>query len=102
MGQDKYTKFVLTVIAFSLFWIALNLSVLEFVLYDFYNGEMTNFLSEISNQTAEISSRINEFYSRVAEISSRIDEFSPGPMRLSTQSRDVSYWWLVIASIGSE
>ena len=74
MGQDKYTKFVLTVIAFSLFWIALNLSVLEFVLYDFYNGEMTNFLSEISNQTAEISSRINEFYSRVAEISSRIDE----------------------------
>ena len=44
MGQDKYTKFVLTVIAFSLFWIALNLSVLEFVLYDFYNGEMTKFL----------------------------------------------------------
>jgi len=76
MGQDKYTKFVLTVIAFSLFWIALNLSVLEFVLYDFYNGEMTKFLSEISNQTAEISSRINEFYSRVAEISSRIDEVS--------------------------
>ena len=76
MGQDKYTKFILTVIAFSLFWIALNLSVLEFVLYDFYNGKMTNFLSEISNQTAEISSRINEFYSRVAEISSRIDEVS--------------------------
>jgi hypothetical protein len=76
MGQDKYTKFCLTVIAFSLFWIALNLSVLEFVLYDFYNGEMTNFLSEISNQTAEISSRINEFYSRVAidEVSSRTDE----------------------------
>ena len=76
MGQDKYTKFVLTVIAFSLFWIALNLSVLEFVLYDFYNGEMKKFLSGISNQTAEISSRINEFYSRVVEISSRIDEVS--------------------------
>ena len=76
MDQDKYTKFVLTVIAFSLFWIALNLSVIEFVLYDFYNGEMTKFLSEISNQTAEISSSINAFYSRVAEISSRIDEFS--------------------------
>ena len=74
MGQDKYTKFVLTVIAFSLFWIALNLSVLEFVLYDFYNGEMTKFLSGISDQTAEISSRINEFYSRVAEISSQTDE----------------------------
>ena len=76
MGQDKYTKFVLTVIAFSLFWIALNLSVLEFVLYNFYNGEMKKFLSEISNQTAEISSRINEVYSRAAEISSRIDDVS--------------------------
>jgi len=76
MGQDKYTKFVLTVIAFSLFWIALNLSVIEFVLYDFYNEEMTKFLSEISNQTAEISSRVDAFYSRVAEISSRIDEMS--------------------------
>ena len=74
MEQDKYTKFVLTVIAFSLFWIALNLSVLEFVLYDFYNGEMANFLSEISNQTTEISSRINEFYSLVDEVSSRTDE----------------------------
>ena len=49
-------------------------SVLEFVLYDFYNGEMTKFLSGISDQTAEISSRINEFYSRVTEISSRTDE----------------------------
>jgi len=76
MGQDKYTKFILTVIAFSLFWIALNLSVLEFVLYDFYNGEMGKLFSEISNQTTEISSRINEFYSRVAEISSRIDEIA--------------------------
>ena len=76
MGQDKYTKFVLTVIALSLFWIALNLSVLEFVLYNFYNGEMTKFLSEISTQTTEISSRVNEFYSRVAEISTRIDEIS--------------------------
>jgi methyl-accepting chemotaxis protein len=76
MGQDKYTKIVLTVIAFSLFWIALNLSVIEFVLYDFYNGEMAKFLSEISNQTAGVSSRIDEFYSRVAEISSRIDEVS--------------------------
>ena len=76
MGQDKYTKFILTVIAFSLFWIALNLSVLEFVLYDFYNGEIERFFSEISNQTMEISSRINEFYSRVAEISTRIDEIA--------------------------
>ena len=76
MGQDKYTKFILTVIAFSLFWIALNLSVLEFVLYDFYNGEIERFFSEISNQTMKISSRINEFYSRVAEISTRIDEIA--------------------------
>ena len=51
-------------------------SVLEFVLYDFYNGEMIKFFSGISNQTAEISSRINDFYSRVAEISSRIDEIA--------------------------
>tara|TARA_B100001105_G_C22258022_1_gene385496 strand:- start:250 stop:519 length:270 start_codon:yes stop_codon:yes gene_type:complete len=76
MGPDKYTKFILTVIAFSLFWIALNLSVLEFVLYDFYNGEIERFFSEISIQTMEISSRINEFYSRVAEISTRIDEIA--------------------------
>ena len=76
MGQDKYTRFVLTVIAFSLFWIALNLSVIEFVLYDFYNGEMKKIFLGISSQTTEISSRINEFYSRVAEISSRIEEMS--------------------------
>ena len=76
MGQDKYTKFILTVIAFSLFWIALNLSVLEFVLYDFYNGEIERFFSEISIQILEISSRIYEFYSRVAEISTRIDEIA--------------------------
>ena len=76
MGQDKYTKFILTVIAFSLFWIALNLSVLEFVLYDFYNREIERFFSEISIQTMEISSRIYAFYSRVAEISSQIDKIS--------------------------
>jgi len=76
MNPDKYTKFVLTVIAFSLFWIALNLSVLEFVLYKFYNGKIEVLISEISNQTTEISLRINEFYSRVAEISLRIDEIS--------------------------
>ena len=76
MGQDKYTKFLLTVTAFSLFWIALNLSVLEFFLYDFYNGKMEKLFTEISNQTTEISSRINAFYSRVAEISSRIDEIA--------------------------
>jgi methyl-accepting chemotaxis protein len=76
MSPDKYTKFVLTVIAFSLFWIALNLSVLEFVLYKFYNGKIEVLISEISNQTTEISLRINEFYSRVAEISLRIDEIS--------------------------
>ena len=76
MGQDKYTKFVLTVIAFSLFWIALNVSVLEFFLYDFYDGEMKNLFTKISIQTTEVSSRINEFYSRVAEISTRIDAIS--------------------------
>jgi hypothetical protein len=76
MGQDKYTRFVLTVIAFSLFWIALNLSVIEFVLYDFYNGEMEKIFLGISSQTTEISSRINEFYSRVAEISFRMEEMS--------------------------
>ena len=74
MGQDKYTKFVLTVIAFSLFWIALNLSVLEFVLYDFYNREMEIFFSEISSRIDGISSRIDEFYSCIAEISSSIDD----------------------------
>ena len=74
MSPDKYTKFVLTVIAFSLFWIALNLSVLEFVLYDFYNGKIEVLISEISNQTTEVSSRINKFYSRIDEISSRTDE----------------------------
>ena len=76
MGQDNYTKFILTVIAFSLFWIALNLSVIEFVLYDFYNGEMKKIFLGISNQTTEVSLRINEFYSRVSEISSRIEEIS--------------------------
>jgi hypothetical protein len=74
MGQDIYTKFVLTVIAFSLFWIALNLSVLEFILYDFYNGNKERLISEVSTQITEISSRINEFYTRVEEISSRIDK----------------------------
>ena len=54
MGQDKYTKFVLTVIAFSFFWIALNLSVIEFVLYDFYNGKMGKILFGISSQTTEV------------------------------------------------
>ena len=76
MGQDKYTRFVLTVIAFSLFWIALNLSVIEFFLYDFYNGEMEEIFLGISSQTTEISSHINEFHSRVAEISSRIEKIS--------------------------
>ena len=76
MVQDRYTKFVLTVIAFSLFWIALNLSALEFFLYDFYNNEMETFFSEISSRIDGISSRIDEFYSRTAEISSRIDKIS--------------------------
>ena len=74
MGPDKYTKFVLTVIAFSLFWIALNLSALEFVLYNFYNGEMETFFSAISSRIDGISSRIDEFSSRIAEISSSIDD----------------------------
>jgi hypothetical protein len=74
MAQDKYTKFVLTVIAFSLFWIALNLSVLEFILYDFYNGKMESLTSEVSNQITGISSRIDEFYSQLEKLSSRADE----------------------------
>ena len=74
MGQDKYTKFVLTVIAFSLFWIALNLSVLEFLLYDFYNSKMERLTSEVSNQITGISLRIDEFYSQFEKISSRADE----------------------------
>jgi uncharacterized membrane protein len=74
MGQDKYTKFVLTVIAFSLFWIALNLSVLEFLLYDFYNSKMERLTSEVSNQITRISLRIDEFYSQLEKISSRADE----------------------------
>ena len=84
MGQDKYIKVTLTVIAFSLFWIALNLSVLEFVLYDFYSGGMEKLFSAMSNETQKISSQIveigiinrNELFSRIDEISSRIDEFT--------------------------
>ena len=68
MGQDKYTKFVLTVIAFSLFWIALNVSVLEFFLYDFYDGEMKNLFTEISIQTTEVFSRIDEISSRADDV----------------------------------
>ena len=74
MGQDKYTKFILTVIAFSLFFIALNLSAMEFVLYDLYNGEMELFFSEISSRVDEFSSHIGEFSSRLDEISSSIDD----------------------------
>ena len=67
MGQDKYIKFLLTIIAFSLFFIVLNLSAMELFLYNFYSGEMEIFF-------AEISSRINEFSSRIDEISSGIDD----------------------------
>ena len=67
MGQDKYIKFVLTVIAVSLFFIALNLTAMEFFLYDLYNGEMELFFQEIS-------SRVDEFSSRIEEISSSIDD----------------------------
>ena len=74
MGQDKYTKFVLTVIAFSLFYIAINLSAMEFFLYDLYNGRAEIFFSEISSRFDEFSSRVNEFSSRIDEISSSIDD----------------------------
>ena len=57
----------MTVIAFSLFFIALNLSAMEFVLYDLYNGEMELFFSEIS-------SLVDKFSSRLDEISSSIDD----------------------------
>ena len=67
MGQDKYIKFVLTVIAVSLFFIALNLTAMEFFLYDLYNGEMELFFKEIS-------SRIDEFSTRIEKISSSIDD----------------------------
>ena len=60
MGQDRYTKFILTVIAFSLFLIALNLSVTGFVLYDLYNEEMETLLSKISSRIDEISSSIDD------------------------------------------
>jgi methyl-accepting chemotaxis protein len=76
MGQDKYIKFILTVIAFSLFWIALNLSVLEFILYDFYSGNIEKLISEVSAQATEVSTRINEFYSQFEKISSRIEKIS--------------------------
>ena len=74
MSQDKYTKFVLTVIAGSLFFIALNLVAVEFVLYDLYNGEMEIFFNEISSRVDEFSVRIDEFSSRIDEISSSIDD----------------------------
>ena len=74
MGQYKYTQFVLTVIVFSLFWIALNRSVLEFILYDFYNGKMERLTLEVSTKGTEISSRINDFYPQFEKISSRADE----------------------------
>ena len=60
MSQDRYTKFILTVIAFSLFLIALNLSVTGFVLYDLYNEEMETFFSKISSRIDEISSGIDD------------------------------------------
>ncbi len=60
MSQDRYTKFILTVIAFSLFLIALNLSVTGFVLYDLYNEEMETFFSKISSRIDEISSSIDD------------------------------------------
>ncbi|MDP7554451.1 MAG: hypothetical protein QF447_07655 [Candidatus Thioglobus sp.] len=60
MSQDRYTKFILTVIAFSLFLIALNLSVTGFVLYDLYNEEMETLLSKISSRIDEISSSIDD------------------------------------------
>ena len=74
MIQDKYTKFVLAVIAISLFFIALNLSAMEFFLYDLYNGEMEIFFSETSSRIDKISSRINDLLSRIDEISSSIDD----------------------------
>ena len=74
MNQDKYTKFVLTVIAFSLFFIALNLSVLEIFLYDLYDGKMEMFISGFSSQVGEFSSRVDEFSSRIDAISSGIDD----------------------------
>ena len=60
MSQDRYTKFILTVIAFSLFLIALNLSVTGFVLYDLYNEEMETFFSKISSHIDEISASIDD------------------------------------------
>ena len=60
MSQDRYTKFMLTVIAFSLFLIALNLSVTGFVLYDLYNEEMETLFSKISSRIDEISSSIDD------------------------------------------
>ena len=74
MSQDKYIKFVLTVIAFSLFFIALNLTAMEFFLYDLYNGEMELFFEEISSHIDKFSSRIDEFSSRIEEVSSSIDD----------------------------
>jgi Ni,Fe-hydrogenase I cytochrome b subunit len=60
MSQDRYTKFILTVIAFSLLLIALNLSVTGFVLYDLYNEEMETLFSKISSRIDEISSSIDD------------------------------------------
>ena len=60
MSQDRYTKFILTVIAFSLLLIALNLSVTGFVLYDLYNEEMETLFSRISSRIDEISSSIDD------------------------------------------
>ena len=58
--MDKYTKFILTVIAFSLFLIAINLTVTGFVLYDLYNEEMETLFSRISLRIDEISSSIDD------------------------------------------
>ena len=74
MNQDKYIKFVLTVIAGSLFFIALNLSVMEFVLYDLYNREMEIFSNEISSRVDEFSVRVDEFSSHIDKISSSMDD----------------------------
>ena len=67
MSQDKYVKFILTVIALSLLFIALNLSAIDYFLYGLYNGEVEIFFNEILL-------RVDEFSARIDEISSSIDD----------------------------
>ena len=74
MSQDKYIKFLLTIIAFSLFCIVINLAALEFFLYEMYTEKMESFFFTISSGADEFSSRVDKFTRQMDQISSSIND----------------------------